>query len=107
MRAWSSRHVLLISARSSPSPAWVQGGFTAAASQLGMPKSTVSRKISELEARVGARLLQRTTRTVRLTDVGRIYYDHCVRAVAELEEAELAVAQAQAVPRGPCASPRR
>lgn len=79
----------------------VQGGsFTAAASQLGMPKSTVSRKISDLEARVGARLLQRTTRTVRLTDVGRIYYDHCVRAVAELEEAELAVAQAQAVPRG-------
>ena len=79
----------------------VQGsGFTAAARALGMPKSTVSRKVSELEARVGARLLQRTTRTVSLTDVGRVYYEHCVRIVAEIEEAELAVASLQSTPRG-------
>jgi DNA-binding transcriptional LysR family regulator len=79
----------------------VQGGsFTAAASALGMPKSTVSRKVSELEARVGARLLQRTTRTLSLTDIGRVYYEHCVRIVAEIEEAELAVKSLQSTPRG-------
>ena len=76
------------------------GSFTAAAISLGMPKSTVSRKISELEARVGARLLQRTTRSVSLTDVGRAYYEYCARIVAELEEAEQVVAQMQATPRG-------
>lgn len=79
----------------------VQGGsFTAAASTLGMPKSTVSRKVYELETRLGARLLQRTTRTVNLTDVGRSYYEHCVRVIAELEEAEQEVARMQATPRG-------
>ncbi|MBN9162431.1 MAG: LysR family transcriptional regulator [Myxococcales bacterium 68-20] len=79
----------------------VQGGsFTAAATAVGMPKSTVSRKVAELEARIGARLLQRTTRTVSLTDVGRVYYEHCVRIVAELEEAQLAVSQLQSTPRG-------
>ncbi|WP_441290327.1 LysR family transcriptional regulator [Sorangium sp. KYC3313] len=79
----------------------VQGGsFTAAATAVGMPKSSVSRKISDLESRVGARLLQRTTRTLSLTDVGRVYYEHCVRIVAALEEAELAVSQLQSTPRG-------
>ncbi len=76
------------------------GSFTAAAKSLGMPKSTVSRKIAELEGRVGARLLQRTTRSVSLTDVGRRYYEHCARVVAELEEAEQVVMQMQATPRG-------
>jgi DNA-binding transcriptional LysR family regulator len=79
----------------------VQGGsFTAASSSLGMPKSTVSRKLSELEERIGARLLQRTTRRLSLTDVGRTYYEHCVRIVAELEEAQLAVTQLQSTPKG-------
>lgn len=76
------------------------GSFTAAGKALGMPKSTVSRKLSDLEARVGARLLQRTTRSVTLTDVGRAYYERCVRIVAELEEAEQVVSQMQATPRG-------
>ncbi|XXF78257.1 LysR family transcriptional regulator [Myxococcaceae bacterium GXIMD 01537] len=76
------------------------GGFTAAAARLGMPKSTVSRKVSELEARVGARLLQRTTRKLGLTDVGRAYYEHTARIVAELEEAERAITELQSTPRG-------
>jgi DNA-binding transcriptional LysR family regulator len=76
------------------------GSFTAASARLGMPKSTVSRRIAELEERVGARLLQRTTRKLSLTDVGRIYYEHCARIVAELEEAQLAVTRLQATPRG-------
>ncbi len=79
----------------------VQGAsFTAAATSLALPRSTVSRKIQELEARVGARLLQRTTRSVKLTDIGRIYYEHCLRIVSEVEQAELAVAELQATPRG-------
>jgi DNA-binding transcriptional LysR family regulator len=76
------------------------GSFTTAAAQLGMPKSTVSRKVSELEERLGSRLLQRTTRKLSLTDVGRTYYDYCARIVAEIEEAERAVSSLQGTPRG-------
>ncbi|MGH7330794.1 MAG: LysR family transcriptional regulator, partial [Polyangiaceae bacterium] len=52
------------------------GSFIAASAKLGMPKSTVSRKVAELESRLNARLLQRTTRRLNLTDVGRTYYDY-------------------------------
>jgi DNA-binding transcriptional LysR family regulator len=76
------------------------GSFTASAKALKMTKSSVSRKLTELEDRVGARLLQRTTRTLSLTDVGRAYYERCARVIAELEEAELAVSRMQATPRG-------
>src|SRR5260221_9696290 len=76
------------------------GSFTTAAAQLGMPKSTVSRKVSELEERLKSRLLQRTTRKLSLTDVGRTYYDYCARIVAEVEDAERAVSSLQAIPRG-------
>lgn len=76
------------------------GSFTGAARELGMPKSTVSRKVSELEARLGARLLQRTTRSLSLTDAGRAYYQHAARIVGEIEEAELAVGRMQQTPRG-------
>ena len=76
------------------------GSFTAAATVLGMPKSTVSRKVSELEARFKSRLLQRTTRKLSLTDVGRTYYDYCARIVGEIEDAERAVSTLQDAPRG-------
>jgi DNA-binding transcriptional LysR family regulator len=76
------------------------GSFTSAARGLRMPKSTVSRKVSELEERIGAQLLQRTTRKLRLTEVGQAYYEHCARIVAEAEEAELAVTRMQAAPHG-------
>ncbi|MBU8898054.1 LysR family transcriptional regulator [Corallococcus sp. M34] len=76
------------------------GSFTAAARGLRMPKSTVSRKLSELEERIGAQLLQRTTRKLHLTEVGRAYYEHCERVVAEAEAAELAVTRMQAGPQG-------
>jgi DNA-binding transcriptional LysR family regulator len=77
------------------------GSFSAAAKQLGMPKSTVSRKISDLEARLQARLIQRTTRRLSLTDAGRTYFEYGARIVAELEEAERAVGNLQANPSGP------
>jgi len=77
-----------------------QGSFTAAAKQLGVPKTTVSRKVSELEERLGAQLLMRTTRRIGLTEAGTVYYEHCRRIARELEEAESAVNQLQGGPRG-------
>jgi len=77
------------------------GSFVRAARQLGMPKSTVSRKVVDLEARLGARLLERTTRTLRLTDTGRAYFAHAERILIELEQADATVTQLQAAPRGP------
>lgn len=74
--------------------------FTAAGRALGLPKSTVSRRISELEARLGTRLLQRTTRTLSLTDAGRAYHRHAVRIVSEVEEAAQAISNLQGTPRG-------
>jgi DNA-binding transcriptional LysR family regulator len=76
------------------------GSFSAAARQLATPKSTISRRISELEQQVGARLLQRTTRKLGLTDAGRIFHEHALRIVAEVEEASHAVGRTQAAPRG-------
>lgn len=75
--------------------------FIKASRALDIPKSTVSRKVAELEERLGARLLQRTTRSLSLTDVGHAYYQHALRVVAELEQAEQAVTHLQATPRGP------
>jgi DNA-binding transcriptional LysR family regulator len=76
------------------------GSFSGAARALKMPKSTVSRRISELEQSLGARLLQRTTRRLSLTDVGQAFVQHCTRIAAEVEEAERAVSEHQAEPRG-------
>src|SRR5690606_24507529 len=76
------------------------GSVTRAARQLGLPKSTVSRKVSELEERLGIRLLQRTTRKLSLTGEGRAYYPHCARVVSELEAAERAVTELHATPHG-------
>ncbi len=76
------------------------GSFTGAAKALGMPKSTVSRRVSELEARLKTRLLQRTTRRLGLTDAGRTYFEYCARIVAEVEEADRAVSSLQERPVG-------
>ncbi len=76
------------------------GSFVGASRALGIPKSTVSRKVSELEEELGARLLQRTTRTLHLTDAGEAFHRHAVRVLAEVEEAERAVTFLQDVPRG-------
>ncbi|MEZ4366173.1 MAG: LysR family transcriptional regulator [Kofleriaceae bacterium] len=74
--------------------------FTAAADELGLPKSTVSRKIAQLEERLGVRLLQRTTRKLALTEVGTTYYERCTRIVADIIDAERAVTDMQASPQG-------
>jgi DNA-binding transcriptional LysR family regulator len=77
-----------------------QGSFTAAGKNLELPTSTVSRRISRLEGQLGARLLQRTTRKLSLTDAGRIYYQRSERALLALEDARQAVSEMQATPRG-------
>jgi len=77
-----------------------KGSFTAAAAALGVPKTTLSRKIAELEERLATNLLMRTTRKLGLTEAGQVYYEHCARIARELEEAESAVGQLNAAPRG-------
>ncbi|WP_230370116.1 LysR family transcriptional regulator [Paludibacterium denitrificans] len=76
------------------------GGFMAASRVLGIPKSRLSRRVAELEERLGVRLLQRTTRRLALTDVGNSYYAHCQAMLAEAEAAEDAIARITAEPRG-------
>jgi len=77
-----------------------RGGFTAAGRALGVPKSRLSRRIAVLEARLGARLLHRTTRKLSLTTLGEQFHRHCVAMREDAEAAEEAVAQAQTEPRG-------
>ncbi|SQF98411.1 LysR family transcriptional regulator [Paucimonas lemoignei] len=76
------------------------GGFAAAGRVLGIPKSRLSRRIAELEARLGASLLQRTTRKLALTAVGERYLSHCQAMLLEAEMADEAVASLTADPRG-------
>lgn len=74
--------------------------FSEAARQLGLSKSAVSKQISRLEQRLGARLLNRTTRRLHLTEVGTQFYERCARVVSEAEEAELLVTRHHEAPRG-------
>jgi DNA-binding transcriptional LysR family regulator len=74
--------------------------FTRAAQRLGVPKSTVSRAIRKLEGRLGVRLVERTTRSVALTEVGELYLQRCLRVMEEAEQADLAVGALQDTPRG-------
>ena len=74
--------------------------FTQAAQSLGMQKYTVSRRIALLEERLGVRLLNRTTRKLRLTEVGQAYYERCRQIMLDFAEAEQAVMQLQQAPSG-------
>jgi DNA-binding transcriptional LysR family regulator len=76
------------------------GSFTAAARLLGMPKTTISRRIASLEREVGVRLIQRTTRSLSVTDAGRLYYEQSSQALRTIEDANLRLAEASAEPSG-------
>lgn len=65
-----------------------RGSFTRASDDLQIPRATVTNLVKRMEERIGTRLLERTTRTVRLTHDGEAFYRRCVRLVADLEEAE-------------------
>src|SRR6516162_460735 len=77
-----------------------KGGFTAAAAHLRLSRAMVSKHVQDLEAHLGARLLNRTTRKLSLTEAGRVYYDRSTQLLAELAETEEAVGELQAKPRG-------
>lgn len=74
--------------------------FSQAAERLNLSKSAVSKQIARLEERLGARLVNRSTRQISLTEVGETYYGYCARILKDAEAADLAVAQLQATPRG-------
>lgn len=76
------------------------GSISAAAEHLGIAKSAVSRRLSELESRLRVQLLRRTTRRLNLTDTGRSYYERSLQILADVEEAESTVSQAHCELRG-------
>ncbi|MDO7895883.1 LysR family transcriptional regulator [Pseudomonas citrulli] len=77
------------------------GSFTAAAQVAGVTPAAVSRSIFRLEERLGSRLFVRTTRSIRLTEAGRTYFEQCRQALTQLVEAQQEMMGAQAVPSGP------
>jgi DNA-binding transcriptional LysR family regulator len=76
------------------------GSFARAADRLGVSVSSVSRQVAELEGHLDARLLNRTTRRLSLTESGRVFYEHCVQLLADLEEAEESAHAGTVKPRG-------
>ncbi len=76
------------------------GSFSEVARHLGVTPATVSKHIGALEGRLGARLVNRTTRQVSVTEAGRRLYEHCVRVLRELEEAEAGLSEIQNEPAG-------
>jgi DNA-binding transcriptional LysR family regulator len=76
------------------------GSFTGAASRMGRSKAGVSRQVKSLEERLGARLLNRTTRSLSLTDSGQALYERTATALGQLRDAETAASQAQVAPQG-------
>ena len=76
------------------------GSFARAADRLDLSVSAVSRQVADLEAHLGARLLNRTTRRLSLTESGQAFHERCVQLLADLDEAEQAVGASTVVPRG-------
>lgn len=76
------------------------GGFSSASRRLNVPKSTISKRVAELELDLGVRLIHRTSRSFILTDLGRDFYDHARAALIEAEAAENIVRRRQAEPSG-------
>jgi DNA-binding transcriptional LysR family regulator len=76
------------------------GSFSTAARRLGIPKTTVSAKVAGLEKRLGVRLIQRTTRKLRMTEAGERYFHHCAIATREVELGEAALQSAKEKPYG-------
>ncbi|WP_416413611.1 LysR family transcriptional regulator [Pantoea sp. App145] len=76
------------------------GSFTAAAERLHLTGSAISKSVTRLEMRLGSRLLERTTRSLKLTDAGSAYYQTCIRIMEELAEAEAVLAAQRSIPSG-------
>ena len=77
------------------------GSLSAAARELGLSPAMVSRRLAALESRLGVRLINRTTRSLHLTDDGATYYEACARVLSDIEEADATVSAGRVEPRGP------
>ncbi|HEY7885017.1 MAG TPA: LysR family transcriptional regulator [Cellvibrionaceae bacterium] len=77
-----------------------QGGFAQAGRALGVPKSKLSRRVAQLEARLNTRLIHRSTRNFVVTDVGMRYYEHCKAMLIEAQAAQEVIESVQGLPRG-------
>ncbi|GAB7532430.1 LysR family transcriptional regulator [Pseudomonas sp. 3A(2025)] len=77
-----------------------QGSLVATARELGITPPAVSKRLSQLEARLGARLVNRTTRSMSLTAEGELYFSHAARILTQIDEVEQLVSNAQATPQG-------
>jgi DNA-binding transcriptional LysR family regulator len=78
----------------------LHGGFASAGRAVGMPKSTLSRRIATLEARLGVRLIERSTRRFRVTEVGQAFYERCRTIVLDVQQADAVVSDALGEPHG-------
>ena len=76
------------------------GSFSAVAKEMNSTQPTISKNIAELESWLGAKLLNRSTRSLRLTETGTDYYERCVAILQDVEEAEQIVGQLQTQPKG-------
>jgi DNA-binding transcriptional LysR family regulator len=76
------------------------GGFAAAGRSLRQPKSKLSRRVAQLEAQLGVRLIERSTRRFRVTDVGAAFYERCKRILIDVEQAQAVTAEARGEPHG-------
>lgn len=76
------------------------GGFTAAGNKLGMSVSAITKSVARLEDELGTQLFNRTTRRLATTDFGKEFYKRCIQILAELEDAESSVRQANTTPKG-------
>ena len=76
------------------------GGFSAASNELMITKSLLSRRVADLEKRLGVHLINRTTRQISVTEVGQIYYQHCKAVLIEAEAAEEAIERLSSEPSG-------
>ena len=76
------------------------GSYAAAGRALGLPRSKLSRRVIELEERLGIRLIQRSTRKLKITEIGQEYYQHCVAMLVEAEAAQKVIDRSR--PRKAC-----
>ena len=77
-----------------------ESGFTPAASKLGLSRAQVSKSVMQLESHLGTRLLNRTTRRISLTDIGRVYFERCLSILEDIDELETSTGEHNSVPRG-------
>lgn len=77
-----------------------QGSFTGAANKIGLPKSNISRKITRLEETLTVKLIERSTRSMHLTEIGQVYFQHCQRIFEEMQSAQQCVENLVSVPKG-------